>query len=52
MTSKLTTNQAIMLYGAGIIFAIAGLYYNKIIMTLGIFILFITSILLTTVGDD
>ena len=52
MTNQLKGSQALMLYGAGLILAIAGLYYDRVIMTIGIFILFITSILLTMVKED
>ncbi len=52
MKWQLTVNQTLMLFGAGLLFAFAGLYYNQMILTMGMFILFIVSIFLTMVGDD
>lgn len=47
MKSKLTLGQSIVLCIAGLIIAGGGLYYNKLILTIGLLILFMGSIFLT-----
>ncbi len=47
MTSKLSLGQSIILCIAGLILAFGGFYYNKLILTMGLLILFMGSIFLS-----
>ena len=52
MKSKLTLGQSIILCIAGLMIAGAGFYYDKLILTTGLLILFMGSIFLTMARVD
>ena len=52
MKSRLTLGQVTVLFFAGFLFIFTGVYYDKIILSTGIFILFLASIFLTMVKTD
>ena len=52
MKSKLSLGKVLILFFAGLIFYFGGLYYDKIFLSMGIFILIFASIFLTMVKGD
>ncbi len=52
MKGKLTLGKVIILFGAGLIFAFGGLYFDKLLYSLGIYIIFLAGIFLTMVKED
>ena len=49
MKSELTLGKIIILFFAGLIFAFGGLYYDKVLLSMGILVLILASILLSMV---
>ncbi len=52
MTFKLTLGKVIILFFAGLIFAFGGLYFDKILLSMGVYVIFLAAILLSMVEDD
>ena len=52
MKGKLTLGKVVILFFAGLMFAYGGLYYNKMLLSMGIFVLILASILLSMVRED
>ena len=52
MKGKLSLGKGLILFFAGLIFYFGGLYYDKILLSMGVFVLILASILLTMLKED
>ena len=52
MKEKLKLGKVLILFGAGLIFAFGGLYFDKILLSLGIYVIFLAGIFLTIINTD
>ena len=52
MKGKISLGRVLILFFAGLIFYFGGLYFDKILLSMGVFVLILASILLTMVGED
>ncbi len=52
MTFKISLGKVLILFFAGLIFYFSGLYYDKIFLSMGVFVLILAGILFTMVKVD
>ncbi len=52
MKGKLTLGKVLILFFAGLIFTFGGLYYDKILLSMGIYVLILATILLSMLKEE